>query len=106
MAERLRNGLNALMNRHGISGCAYGESSTCHLLFGASDPAALTPAQIRAVPPALVAGLRGGLLARGVDLMSHTSCVTSLAHTPELIDEALAAFDDVLAELARDGVVS
>ena len=105
MAERLRRGLNALMAQHGIAGCAYGESSTCHLLFGAADPEGLSPAAIRSVPPALVAGLRGGLLARGVDLMSHTSCVTSAAHTPELIDEALDAFDAVFAALIQDGVL-
>ncbi|MCB4457348.1 aspartate aminotransferase family protein [Leisingera sp. McT4-56] len=105
MAERLRDGLNALMARHGIAGCAYGESSTCHLLFGAADPAGLNPVEIRSVPPVLVAGLRGGLLARGVDLMSHTSCVTSAAHTPELIDEALDAFDAVFAALVQDGVL-
>ena len=106
MAKLLRVGLNALMGRHGITGCAYGDSSTCHMLFGATDPMALTAAQIRSVPPALVAGLRGGLLSRGVDLMSQTSCVTSLAHTPQLIEEALAAFDEVFAQLVRDGVLS
>lgn len=105
MAEHLRGGLNALMVQHGITGCAYGESSTCHLLFGAADPAGLSPAEIRSVPPALVAGLRSGLLARGVDLMSHTSCVTSAAHTPELTDEALDAFDAVFAALVQDGVL-
>ncbi|KIC26890.1 MULTISPECIES: aspartate aminotransferase family protein [unclassified Leisingera] len=105
MAERLRDGLNARMARHGIVGCAYGESSTCHLLFGAANPEGLSPAAIRNVPPALVAGLRCGLLARGVDLMSHTSCVTSAAHTPELIDEALDAFDAVFAALVQDGVL-
>ncbi len=105
MAARLRGGLEALLDRHGITGAVYGESSTCHLLFGAADPARLSPAQIRAVPAALVAGLRGGLLGRGVDLMSHTSCVTSAAHTPALIDEALAAFDAVLGDLVRDGVL-
>ncbi len=106
MAARLREGLTVLLARHGITGCAYGESSTCHMLFGATNPAALTPAQIRAVPPALVKGLRGGLLARGVDLMSHTSCVTSAAHTEALIDEALGAFNTVFADLVREGVLA
>jgi glutamate-1-semialdehyde 2,1-aminomutase len=76
------------------------------MYFGAAPLTDLTPAQIRAVQPALVNGLRGGLLARGVDLMSHTSCVTSAAHTPALIDEALGAFDDTLTDLVRDGVIA
>lgn len=66
----------------------------------------LTPAQIRSVQPALVNGLRGGLLERGVDLMSHTSCVTSAAHTTALIDEALGAFDATFAALVKDGVIA
>jgi len=106
MALRLREGIAALMVRHGIAGTVYGESSTCHMYFGAAPLTDLTPAQIRAVQPALVNGLRGGLLARGVDLMSHTSCVTSAAHTPALIDEALVAFDDTLTDLVRDGVIA
>ena len=106
MADRLRQGLNTLIARHGLKGCAYGESSTCHLLFGHTDPHCLTPEEIRTVPPALVKGLRQGLLDRGVDLMSHTSCVTSAAHTPALIDEALDAFDHVFSDLTRDGVLS
>lgn len=105
MAARLRDGIAALMVRHGIAGTIYGESSTCHMYFGAAAPCDLTPAQIRGAAPDLITGLRGRLLARGVDLMSHTSCVTSAAHTPELIDEALGAFDATLADLVRDGVI-
>lgn len=106
MAARLRAGIATLMDRHGIDGTVYGDSSTCHMYFGAGDLASLTPAQIRTVRPDLVNALRGGLLARGVDLMSHTSCVTSAAHTPALIDEALGAFDATFAAMARDGVFS
>lgn len=106
MAARLRDGIAVLMARHGIAGTVYGESSTCHMYFGADDLSALSPAQIRSVRPALVNGLRGGLLERGVDLMSHTSCVTSAAHTPDLIDEALDAFDATFADLVRDGVIA
>ncbi len=105
MAARLRDGINGLIARHGITGRAYGESSTCHMLFGAQDPSALSPAQVRSVSPALVKGLRWGLLQKGVDLMSHTSCVTSASHTPNLIDEALVAFDGVFAELVKEGVL-
>lgn len=105
-ASALRDGVNALMGSHGIVGCAYGESSTCHLLFGARRPQDLSTAEIRNVSPAVIQGLRGGLLARGVDLMSHTSCVTSAAHTPALIDEALDAFDAVFRDLIRNGAIT
>ena len=106
MAARLRAGFNAVFTRQGLEAVAYGDSSTCHLYFGASSVAGLDAATIRKTPPALVKGLKDGLLAGGVDFMSHTSCVTGLPHTPELIDEAVSVFDGVISDLARDGVLS
>ena len=50
--------------------------------------------------------LRNGLLERGVDFMSFTSCVTSCAHTPALIDEAIDIFDETLADLILNGVIA
>jgi len=38
--------------------------------------------------------------------MSFTSCVTSSAHTPELIDEALELFDETVADLIKTGVIT
>lgn len=105
MAERLRTGIAGLLERHEITGCVYGESSTCHLYFGAESLGGLSPTDIRGVSPAIVNGLRQGLLAKGVDLMSHTSCVTSAAHTEAHIDGALAAFDQVFVDLVREGVI-
>ena len=43
---------------------------------------------------------------RGVDFMSFTSCVSSSAHTPELIDEALELFDETVADLIKTGVIT
>lgn len=106
MAALLRTGIATLMARLGIAGTVYGDSSTCHMYFGEAPMEGLTPAQIRTVQPDLVNGLRGGLLERGVDLMSHTSCVTSAAHTPALIDEALGAFESTFAALIKDGVIA
>ena len=106
MAALLRMGISTLMARLGIAGTVYGDSSTCHMYFGEASMKGLTPAQIRTVQPDLVNGLRGGLLERGVDLMSHTSCVTSAAHTPALIDEALGAFESTFAALIKDGVIA
>lgn len=105
MAGRLRDGIRALMSRHGLPGTVYGESSTCHICFRPESLETLTPAEIRTIPPELMMGLRNGLLERGVDLMSHTSCVTSAAHTSHHIDEAVGAFDAVFACLIRDGVL-
>lgn len=106
MAARLRDGFNAVFARRGIAALAYGDSSTCHLYFGRTSIDGLSAAQIRTVPPALLQGLRGGLLDRGVDFMSFTSCVTSTTHTPDLIDEAIGIFDAVLGDLIDTGVIA
>ena len=105
MAARLRDGFNNVFARQGIKATAYGDSSTCHLYFGAISVAGLDSATVRRIPPSLLKGLRDGLLGQGVDLMSHTSCVTGLPHTPELIDEAIGKFEDVIVALVREGVL-
>lgn len=106
MAARLRDGFNAVFGRRGVAALAYGDSSTCHLYFGGTTIDGLNAAQIRTTPPALVQGLRSGLLEHGVDFMSFTSCVTSNTHTPDLIDEAVEIFDRVLGDLINAGVIA
>jgi len=106
MAARLRDGMNGVFQKRGMKALAYGDSSTCHLYFGATSIDGLSAAQIRAIPPRLVQALRGGLLERGVDFMSFTSCVTSSAHTPALIDEAVTIFDAVIHDLIRSGDIA
>ena len=65
----------------------------------------LTPAEIRGLPKPMVQAYRDGMLARGVDMMAYTSGLTSAAHTPELVDEALAAFSATLADMMQNGVL-
>lgn len=106
MAARLRDGINRCFENRQISALAYGDSSTCHLFFGGRSVDGLSATQIRTVSAPLVNGLRNGLLERGVDFMSFTSCVTSCAHTPALIDEAIDIFDETLADLILNGVIA
>ena len=47
--------------------------------------------------------MQGGLRKRGVDLMSHMSGVTSMAHTDADIDETLEAFEDTVQEMIGAG---
>lgn len=105
MAARLRDGFNAVFGDLEVQALAYGDSSTCHLYFGGTSIDGLEASAIRKTPPAIVQGLRNGLLERGVDFMSFTSCVTGLPHTPDLIDEAVEHFRGTLSELIRDGVL-
>ena len=108
-AERLRGGMRRIMEQHQVSGAVYGEASTFHIYLGdgAQDGsvANLGAAKIRGVPKKTVAALQGGLRKRGVDLMSHMSGVTSMAHTDEDIDQTLEAFEDTIQEMIAEGHV-
>lgn len=106
MAERMRAGMNAAMAEAGTTGLAYGDSSIFHIHFGRDSLDGMTPARIRGLPAAQVRAYRDGMLGRGVDMMAYTSGLTSAAHTPELIDEALEAFRKTLGDMIRDGVLS
>lgn len=105
MAVRMRDGMNAAMEKRGAPGIAYGDSSIFHVFFGRESLDGLSPADIRSLPKPMVGAYRDGMLSRGVDMMSYTSGLTSAAHTPALIDEALSAFDDTLSEMIRDGAL-
>ena len=103
MAERMRRGMNAAIAEAGVTGLAYGDSSIFHLHFGRSTLDGLSAQQVRSLPKAQVRAYRDGMLARGVDMMAYTSGLTSAAHTPALIDEALDAFRATLADMIHEG---
>ena len=105
MAARMRAGMNAALKEKGIPGIAYGDSSIFHVYFGQDNLEGLTPTQIRGLPKPCVTAYRDGMLARGVDMMAYTSGLTSAAHTPELVDEALGAFHTTLTDMADLGVL-
>ena len=108
IAAALRAGIVAIMDRLGIQGACYGDSSTFHLYFGPCEGRSvmgLTPAQIRGTSSKLVYGLRDELNARGVDLMSAMSGVTSSAHSDRDVADTLEAFDGALAVLKAQGLV-
>ena len=105
MAARMRDGMNAALAEQGVAGLAYGDSSVFHVFFGKTSLDGLTPVDIRGLPKACVKAYRDGMLARGVDMMAYTSGLTSAAHTPALIDEALDAFRATLAEMIQNKVL-
>ncbi len=106
MAKRMRDGMNARMAEQGVKGLAYGDSSIIHVFFGQDTLDGLSPMEIRGLPKAVVKGYRDGMLSHGVDIMSYTSGLTSAAHTPDLIDEALEAFAKTLTDMQRGGILT
>jgi glutamate-1-semialdehyde 2,1-aminomutase len=106
-AQRLRSGMRKVIQQHQVPGAVYGEASTFHLYLGegATDGsvAELGADKIRGVAKTTVAAMQGGLRKRGVDLMSHMSGVTSMAHSNADIDKTLEAFEETVQEMIADG---
>src|SRR5919108_2487119 len=105
MAERLRQGLGEVIERHGVPACVYGESSTFHVYFGARSIEGLDANTLKNVPAAVQNGLRQALQVRGVDLMSRCSGVLSGVHTEADIDAALQAFDGAIKAMLEEGII-
>ncbi len=108
LAAAILDGVTEIMDRRGIDGACYGDSSAFHLYFGPCDNrsvAGLTPEQIRGTDKKVVSGLRDQLYAQGIDLMSAMSGVTSWAHSDADVAETLDAFDGALAALKAQGLI-
>jgi glutamate-1-semialdehyde 2,1-aminomutase len=109
VAAALVQGMDAVLDRRGIAGYAYGDASTWHVYLqkapgsGAGDRASLhttDPTVLKGMPGDLVMAVQAALRQRGVDIMSSIGGLTSSAHTQTDVEQTLAAFDDAMADLA------
>jgi glutamate-1-semialdehyde 2,1-aminomutase len=100
LAATLRAGLTSVLADAGVPGCAYGESSTFHVLIG--HPGAPEEASLQALKagmsPELSTELHNGMLLEGVHLF-HGSGFLSAAHTDCDVERTVAAFAATLARL-------
>jgi glutamate-1-semialdehyde 2,1-aminomutase len=107
----LVSGIDAILERRGIAGYAYGEASAWHVhLRKAGDVPAGTRsrADLRTMDPTVLKGMPGDLVSevqaalreRGVDIMSLIGGLTSAAHSDADVEQTLAAFDDAMGALA------
>ena len=108
-AERLRGGMRRIIEEHQVAGAVYGDASTFHVYLGEGaengSVVELGAEKIRGISPEVIYAMRNGLRERGVDLMSHMSGVTSMAHTDADIDQTLEAFEDTLRGMISDQLV-
>jgi glutamate-1-semialdehyde 2,1-aminomutase len=105
LAASLRAALNGAFAEAGVAGCAYGESSTFHLLFGHPGPRALDAASLKnGVPGRLSPALHCAMLSRGVHLF-HGSGFLSAAHGEREVEQTAAAFAATLTQLQREGLL-
>jgi len=106
LAGYLREELTAVFRRSGVAGCAYGESSTFHLLFGHGDaPGGIDPVTLKtSVPGWLSPALHCAMLNEGVHLF-HGSGFLSTAHGEREAELTISAFGAALKQLQAEGLV-
>jgi len=105
LAASLRGELTAVFQRAGVAGCAYGKSSTFHLLFGHGTPDGLDAATLKnGVPGSLSAALHCAMLSRGAHLF-HGSGFLSAAHGEREVEQTAGAFEATLGQLQAEGLV-
>lgn len=110
IAALIRKGMQKIIDELGVDAVAYGEASTFHVYFGKgarrckiSD---ITPNQIRSMKRDALDIYVAGLRKRGVDFMSYTGGLTSLAHTEADVAPTLEAFAGAVRDLFEAGKVS
>ena len=105
LAAALREALNEAFAKAGVTGCAYGESSTFHLLFGHAQPDGLEVETLKSgVPGKLYAPLHCGMLSRGVHVF-HGAGFLSAAHGEREVEQTASAFAATLEELQLEGLL-
>lgn len=111
LCRRLCQGINTLLRRAEVTGCAYGFSSMFHITMGydvpppedgflwnwQGRPGATVPGMSRE----RLEALKRGMLNRGVDLMRNGGLVSAV-HTEEDVEATLAAFEETLADMRRE----
>lgn len=112
MTELLIDGINEVLTRRGIPGCAYGRASIFKTFIGMEAPPITRYdfSQIQTDTQTLLQGpphasiLRQGMLLNGVDLMRVAGFV-SAAHTDDIMAETVRAFERTLTRMQREGLL-
>jgi len=112
MTDLLIQGINDILARRGVPGCAYGRASIFKTFIGAEAPPITRydfsqverDTQILMQGPPHASVLRQGMLLNGVDLMRVAGFV-SAAHTSDLIDTTVQAFDQTLLRMQHEALL-
>lgn len=107
-AVKLRAGLNSILNRHEIEGCAYGESSMFHMLLGVPvsdrgdgdvrDPGLSADVLKNGTPRDIDHALHLAMLHEGVHLF-HGGGILGIGHDDQIVADTLTAFERAVVEL-------
>ena len=110
MAARVKFGLNDILSRMEVPGHAHGMASLVHLTLKDCDcdreTCTMPYQEIKeAAGPAKTVPLKRALINAGVDMMSRGIFIVSATHRERDVDRTLAAFEEALASMRREGVV-
>jgi glutamate-1-semialdehyde aminotransferase len=98
--DRLRRGLQAVIDKYSLPFVAYNQGSICHLetsgvmLLDIMDPKALLEAKARKF---MIEEMGAAFMAEGIITLAGSRLYTSMADTDEVIDDALERFEHVLS---------
>ena len=111
LAQQLRNGMNAVLERRNVAGYVYGDSSVWHFYVqahpGTDGPLHTSDAStLKGIPGNVVTAFQRNLQIRGVDILSYTGGVTSAAHTEEDIQQTIGAFDETVQSMLDDQLIA
>jgi glutamate-1-semialdehyde 2,1-aminomutase len=112
MTDLLIEGVNGILARRGVPGCAYGRASIFKTFIGAEAPPitrydfsqVARDTEILAQGPPHASVLRQGMLLNGVDLMRVAGFV-SAAHTSEIIEATVTAFERAIMRMQSEGLL-
>jgi glutamate-1-semialdehyde 2,1-aminomutase len=115
MAALLRQGMEDALERAGVAGYAYGDSSLFHVYLEAypgsrarsrAELHTSDAATLKGIPGRLVTAFQRNLQIRGVDLMSYTGGDVSAAHTEADVERTLDAFRATIRVLLEERIVA
>jgi glutamate-1-semialdehyde 2,1-aminomutase len=111
MTDMLIHGVNEVLARRGAPGCAYGRASIFKTFLGQEAPRITrfdfsnlqedTATLLRGSP--ISRELRKAMLLNGVDLMRAAGFVSG-AHTAEMIEATIQAFDRAIGRMQAEGL--
>ncbi len=109
-AQRLKRGLNEVLSRMEVPGHAHGIASVINITWADCDCdrelCTMPHDQIKkANRPAIQQAFKRTMLNAGVDVMGGRGFLVSAVHTAKDIDDTLAAFEEAVTAMRREGIV-
>ncbi|MCL0044388.1 aspartate aminotransferase family protein [Dehalococcoidia bacterium] len=111
MAKRLKNGINNILYKMEVPGCANGVASLVHLTLGVPHDCDggichLKHSDIRnAMPSHRTSALKRSLINNGVDTMGGRTCIVSAMHQEADIDFTINAYHGALTSMQAEGII-